>query len=456
MYACVCDIATYRKMNGYKYFAKHGDVKRMTKKIFNNLMAFFREAFWILPAFIVCLGVFGALGFIEIDRSGILATNYLTRNWLYDGGGTGARTLLGVIASSTIGVASTVFSITIAALSLAAGQMGPRLLRNFTQDRGNQVTLGIFLGTFSYALMVLRSVRTEGEGVFIPHLSLSIGILLAFVCVGTLVYFVGHMAGRINVDTVIDLVSEDSRLAMHRLTTEESKKVLSLPEAFGVEAKEIRDTRRGYLQRLNYQHLADWAAEKGTTIKLLARPGDYVFPGAPIAFAQPMVDGVGDAIVDTTELSHERTSSADLEFAIRQLVEVAVRGLSPGINDPHTAISVLNRLGASLCDIVGRELADGIFRSHGKVTLIVPAVDYDGLTDSMFHMIRQNAQANPAVLICMLDVLIAVATCEPREDRRKTLIRHAALVFDDANLTIKNQVDLQDVQLRYQSFGSMI
>ena len=104
------------------------------------------------------------------------------------------------MAASTIGVAGTVFSITIAALSLAAGQMGPRLLRNFTRDRGNQITLGAFLGTFSYALMVLRAVRTRSEGEFVPHLSLSVGILLAFVCVAALVFFVGHMAGRINVE----------------------------------------------------------------------------------------------------------------------------------------------------------------------------------------------------------------------------------------------------------------
>ncbi len=113
------------------------------------------------------------------------------------------------------------FSITIAALSLAAGQMGPRLLRNFTRDRGNQFTLGAFLGTFGYALMVLRSVRTPGEGEFVPHLALSIAILLAFVCVGTLVWFVGHMAGRINVDTVVDLVSADVNQMIDRLTTED-------------------------------------------------------------------------------------------------------------------------------------------------------------------------------------------------------------------------------------------
>lgn len=427
----------------------------MPKKIFHKLLVFFKDTFWVVPGVIVCLGAFGAIGIIEIDRSGILSSSYLASNWLYNGGGTGARTLLGVVASSTIGVAGTVFSITIAALSLAAGQMGPRLLRNFTQDRGNQVTLGIFLGTFSYALMVLRSVRTQEEGIFVPHLSLTVGILLAFVCVAMLVYFVGHMAGRINVDTVIDLVSEDVRLAIHRLTTEDTQVASSLPEEFWGNAVQIKDARRGYVQHLDHQHLANWASANGTSIKLLVRPGDYVFPGACIALAQPMVEGIADVINEATGLGSERTSSADLEFPIRQLVEVAVRALSPGINDPHTAISVLNRLGASLCDIVGRQLANGIFRNQDRVTLIVPAVDYDGLTDSMFHMIRQNAEGNAAVLIRMLEVLMTVATCELDRGRCETLMRHASLVYEDCSRTINNQFDLQDVQRRYQDFISI-
>ena len=177
-----------------------------------------REAFWLIPFAIVLGGILAGVGLVNLDRAGLVPEALITSAWLYNGGGTGARTLLGAVASSTIGVAGTVFSITIAALSLAAGQMGPRLLRNFTRDRGNQVTLGIFLGTFAYALMVLRSVRTQDEGAFVPHLSLSVGLLFAFICVGTLVFFVGHIASRINVDTVIEMVSEDVRDAIGRLT----------------------------------------------------------------------------------------------------------------------------------------------------------------------------------------------------------------------------------------------
>jgi len=293
---------------------------------FRKWLTVVSETFWIIPAIMVLAGVLSALAFVAIDKSGSVPEWLISSPWLYNGGGTGARTLLGAVASSTIGVASTVFSITIAALSLAAGQMGPRLLRNFTRDRGNQFTLGALLGTFSYALMVLRSVRTQSEGEFVPYLSLSIGIALAFVCVATLVYFVGHMAGRINVDTVIELVAEDVRRAVKRLTTDRVQ-VQSPSASFWTDAVAVKDERRGYLQQLDEEGLASWADDHATSIQLLVRPGDYLFPGAPIALIKPSVEGAGAAIQSATALGGSRNSAADIEFAVRQLVEVAVRAL---------------------------------------------------------------------------------------------------------------------------------
>ena len=413
-----------------------------------------RDTFWIVPAIMVLAGVLLGIALVGLDRSGIVPAALLESAWLYNGGGTGARTLLGVVAASTIGVAGTVFSITIAALSLAAGQMGPRLLRNFTKDRGNQVTLGTYLGTFSYALMVLRSVRTHGEGEFVPHVSLSVGILLAFVCVGTLVFFVNHMAGRINVDTVIELVSRDVTAALERLARGEPAAPLPSVETWR-DAEPVADPRRGYLQQLDDDGLADWAADHGTAIRLLARPGDYVFPGAPIALVVPPVDGADAAIRDATALGPQRVSSADLEFAVRQLVEVAVRALSPGINDPHTAMSVLERLGGALCELAPRYLPSGVTERQNRAVLVVPRVDYDGLTDTMFHMIRQNAAGSAAVLIRMLEVLTAVASCERQPARLTALQRHADLLLGDGERSIATPADLEDLRKRHRTFGLM-
>nr|WP_256367000.1 DUF2254 domain-containing protein [Acidisphaera sp. L21] len=414
-------------------------------------MADLGERFWILPGAMVLLGVLLAVGLVSADRSGLVPEWLIQSSWLYSGGGTGTRTLLGAVASSTIGVAGTVFSITIAARSLAAGQMGPRLLRNFTRDRGNQFTLGVYLGTFSYALMVLRSVRTHSEGEFVPHLSLRVGILLAFGCVGTLVFFVGHMAGRINVDTVIELVSEDVRTAVGRLMVDKAQP-LPPPEEFWPGATSVTDARRGYLQQLDGEGLAAWAAENRTEIRLLVRPGDYVFPGASIALVFPAADGVDAAILRATALGPQRVSSADLEFAVRQLVEVAVRALSPGINDPHTAMSVVDRLGAVLCDVVRLHFPTGVFLKDDKVALVVPSTDYAGLADAMFHMIRQNGSSSPAVLMRLLEVFASVASCERDSGRVNTLRRHASLVVDDGRRTTGNQADLDDILARHQHF----
>jgi len=395
----------------------------------------------------VMLGILTALVFLHIDRSGIVPSWLIDSAWLYNGGGTGARTLLGAIASSSIGVAGTVFSITIAALSLAAGQMGPRLLRNFTRDRGNQFTLGAFLGTFSYALMVLRSVRTQEEGVFVPHMSLSFGIMLAFGCVATLVYFVGHMASRINVDTVIELVSGDIRTAMRALLTD--KQQHDAPELrFWKKATPIVDARCGYLQQLDEEGLADWACSHGTEIRLLVRRGDYISRGAPIALMTVQVPEAEAAIRNATALGASRGSAGDAEHAIRQLVEVAVRALSPGINDPHTAMSVLDRLGAVLCEMAGSNLPSGVLLREEKIALVVPNVSYESLVNVMFHMIRQNSGATPSIMIKLLDVLSVVMSCEMEKGRRAVLLHHGDLVWQDAQNTIENRDDLEDVQRR--------
>lgn len=422
----------------------------MTSHI-RQVCGWFRETFWLVPAIMIALGLAGGLLLVELDRRGLVSRAFIESPWIYNGGATGARTLLGVVASSTIGVAGTAFSITIAALSLAAGQMGPRLLRNFTRDRGNQVTLGAFLATFVYALVVLRSVRTTDEGEFIPHLALSFGIFLAVTCVAMLVFFINHVAGRINVETVIDLVSGELGAALQRFATDDAGPQ-SPPEEFWNGAVPVADDRRGYLQHLDAEALASWAKEHGTAIRMLVRPGDFVFPGAPIAWLTREVDGADEAIGAATALASQRVSSDDLEYAVRQLVEVGVRALSPGINDPHTAIGVLDRLGAALCGIAGVRLPTGVVLRDGKPVLVVPAIDYGGLTDAMFHMIRQNGSASPAVLIRLIEVLTVVASCETSAARREVLKRHADLVLRDAERSIASPADLADVGRRHARF----
>ena len=410
--------------------------------------------FWVVPAAIVLAAGLLAVACVELDRSGLVPESLLNSAWLYNGGATGARTLLGAVAASAIGVAGTVFSITIAALSLAAGQMGPRLLRNFVRDRGNQVTLGMLLGTFTYALMVLRSVRANEEGGgFTPHLSMSVGIALALLSVAMLIYFVGHIAGRINVDTVIGLVGSDLQKVLRAVKSEHNESRERLRQDWS-DAVPVSCPDSGYLQQLDTGALSRWAEEQGAQLQMLVRPGHHVFPGATVAMIRPETRGSVEALRAAMLLGSERTSNSDLEYAIRQLVEVAMRALSPSINDPFTAVSVIDRLGTAMCELVAVPLPSGQYVGNGQLVLEVPTVDYDGLADAMFHPLRQNAAGNALVLIRMLEVLSAVKGCEPDAARRATLRRHADLVMEDGARTISNRADLADLRQRRLAFDS--
>jgi len=403
------------------------------------------DSFWLRPSLIVLLGLMLAEFLINAERWGVLPLSFLAA-WLYSGGETGARTLLGAVAGSTIGVAGTVFSITIATLTLASNQMGPRLLRNFTRDRGNQATLGIYLGTFGYALLVLRSVRGAAQGAFVPHMAISGAIILALLCVAMLIYFVNHVASRINFDTVIDLVYHDLCRGLAQLPTH--RRSPPPPDEFWRGALPIADPRTGYIQQLDESRIADWAQRHGAALRLRARPGDFVFPGAPIGFVTALIADADAVLKDSIVLGAYPTATLNVEFAVEQLVDIAVRALSSGINDPKTAVRVLDRLGAALCVISGLRLPTGVIERNGRVVFQRDTTTYDGLADAMFNTIRQSAKGSSSVLIHLVDVLTKVAECESSPDRRECLRRHTHLVLEDGARSIENASDADSLRRR--------
>lgn len=393
------------------------------------------DIFWIRPALLVLGGTLLGQAMVLAEQSEI----GLPDEWFFDGGGDGARDVLVAIAGSTIGVAGTTFSITIAALSLATGQMGPRLLRNFVRDPGNQIALGIFLGTFAYCLIVLRTVRSVEEGAFVPQLAVTVALVMALVCVGTLVWFVHHIASSINVEVVIEGVQGELLDAVERLEKEAPQPAPPPPDG-----TKLSMDRHGYLRAVDTEALADWAEEHGAVLVLQVRPGHYLFPGATVAQVTPgdEAGAATEALREAFSLGARQASAQDLEFSVRQLVEVALRALSPGINDPFTAIAVLDRMGATLCEMVPRHMPAATVARGGRVVLHRQVPDYAGLCDAMFHPIRQSAAGNATVLIRLLEVLARVRAVEPHPERRAELDRHAALALAAGRIGLANPDDV--------------
>ena len=434
-----------------------------------------RSSFWFVPAAMACLAVALAVSAVELDKA--VAGDFLQRlSWSYSGGAEGASLLLGTVAGSMIAIAGTVFSMTLVALSFASSQLGPRLLRNFMRDTVNQVVLGTFVATFVYCLLVLRTIRRADEGAFVPHVSVSIGMLLAIVSVGVLIYFIHHISVSIQADQVVAQVGKELDDGIDSLfpsdlgnTVSEALRgssKASLPAAFAREACPVGALEDGYLQLIDADALMALASQEDLLLRLERRPGHYLAKGQTMVMVWPG-DRVTEALVDEMNaafvLGDQRTAAQDVEFSFQQLVEIAVRALSPGINDPFTAIACVDRLGSALCRLARRDIPSPYrFDPHGRLRLVAPGSTFASIVDTAFNQIRQNARSKPAVAIRMLDVIAQIASHVQRAHDAACLRRHAGMIVSGAREAVQELDDLVTVEVGFaaaiwalREFGSL-
>ena len=411
-----------------------------------------------------CLAVALALSAVTLDRA--VADDWLQSLGLsYSGGAEGASLLLGTVAGSMIAIAGTVFSMTLVALSLASSQLGPRLLRNFMRDTANQVVLGTFVATFVYCLLVLRTIRRADEVTFVPHLSVSIGVLLAMVSIGVLIYFIHHVSVSIQADEVVARVGRELKDGIGRLFpgqfgqlgpgTPTAPAEAELPAAFEREARSVGALEDGYLQLIDADALMAVAGKEDLLLRLERRPGHYLVKGQTMVMVWPG-ERVTEALVaqlnEAFVLGNQRTATQDVEFSFLQLVEIAVRALSPGINDPFTAIACVDRLGSALCLLAQRDMPSPLrFDPHRRLRLVAPASTFSEIVDTAFNQIRQSARSNPAVAIRMLDAIAQVAGHVQQAQDAACLQRHADMIVRGAREAVPEAEDRLAVEARFMA-----
>ena len=370
-----------------------------------------RSSFWFLPS-IMAGGAF-ALAFATVALDEAVTDEWLqAQAWAYTGGAEGASSVLETIAGSMITIAGVVFSMTLVALSLASSQLGPRLLRNFMRDTANQVVLGTFVATFVYCLLVLRTIRRADEIAFVPHLSVTIGVLFALVSLGVLIYFIHHVSVSIQADEVVAHVGSELAEGVERLFPErlgpahsapagEPHPAAGLPEAFDREARAVEARSDSYIQLIDADALMRLAAEHDVVLRVERRPGQYVVTGSPLVTVSPghrVTEKFAGRVISAFAFGNQRTSAQDIEFAILQLVEIAVRALSPGINDPFTAVACVDRLGSGLCRLVRREMPSPYrFDGQDRLRVVATPITFPQIVDAAFNQIRQHARASAAV-----------------------------------------------------------
>jgi len=421
----------------------------------------FQSSYWFLPSLLTTLAACAALASVRLDLVlGEAPPGSFT--WIRTAGPEGARAVLATVAGSMITIGGVVFSITIVALSLASSQFGPRLLTNFMRDRGNQLVLGTFIATFIYCLVVLRSVSAVEERTFVPHLSVAVAVGLAIASVGVLIYFMHHASTSIQAAHVISLVGRDLDEAIRRFfparddePAAERPGTDGPPDGFRESAEPIPATGGGYVQTIDLDGLTELASERGVVVRLLRRQGQFVTAGSPLALVAP-ADRDGEEIARKVNRAFlygdERSISADPEFAIEQLVEVAVRALSPGVNDPFTAIRCIDRLGSSLALIARRRLPTfHHFDDEGNPRVFERRLTYSGVCAAAFNQIRHYGGSSVAVTLRLLECIAALAPQVEDEEFRQALRQQVEIIHAAAGGRSWSEPDLQDLAQRHET-----
>lgn len=417
------------------------------------------NSFWFLPS-LFWLGAFLLAGLtLFFDTQGSVQ-DWFAVSPLFDMGAEGARSLLSTLAGSLITVTSLVFSLTLVTLTLASSQLGPRLIEQFIADGLVQVTLGSYISTFTYALLVLRSVQ-GGEPSFVPALSLHMAILGTLFCVGLLIAFIHHIATIIQADWVISSVANDLLEAIPRAFPEEEadaprRDAPPLEPLAELAAMPVPAHRSGYVQAVAAEDLVALAAKRSGFIRLVYRPGHYIVADAALAYAGPRLrEEDHEAIRNAFVTGPKRTATEDIEFAVSALVEIALRALSPGINDPRTAMACTDWLTSAVgCAMKGKPLPALLHDAEGTPRVWRDTVTFEGLADAAFNEIRQSAEQNTAVTIRLIESLIRLAELARAPHHLDVITTHEARLHEAVKAHLAAGADRGTIQGRFDKLSA--
>jgi uncharacterized membrane protein len=405
------------------------------------------SSLWFVPALMVFSGGALAILALTVDVSIAPAREVW---WLNSGDASAASDLLEALLSSLITMATLAISITMVVLTLATNSLGPRLIESFVRDKRTQIPIGLFLGTIVYLVLILRTIDDGTSDQDVPHLAVTAGTALVLGCIATLLFFVHHLSRSIVADHMIARVGDglEAGIAAFFPPAGDAESTPP-PKLADGDIAQLRLRLGGYIQIIDHQRLVKAVRECGATVELFYRAGDHVLPGSVQGRVVPRsaLDPVSAAVEAAVVAGRERTPVQDPEFAIRQLVEIALRALSPALNDPYTAVAVIHRLGLAFAQMLERGPAPQLWRdADGCVRLIVPAPTFAELVDTAFQNLRISGAEVPLVLTTLMQTLVRLVELARSESRREVLRRHINLVLATARRSLADPRDRAPIE----------
>ena len=399
---------------------------------FKALREQLRLSLWFIPGLFAVGSVVGAAALLAVDRSLVESGDSFFR---FGGTADAAREVLSAIAQSMLTFTALVFTVTMLVLQLAASQLSPRVMRTFLRDRQNQVVLGLFVATFLFTLLVLRAVRSGEAGeageAFVPGLSIWAAFALLVASVGAFIFYIDHMAHAIRASTVIDNVGRETHEAIDRVypADRDDEPQASGPMWKSGEAELVSSSRAGTLVALDGDRLVRVAAEANVTLELLPMVGHFVHEGAPLfrihrepGPPRPEDDRLGEDVCGSLSFEVERTLQQDVAFGFRQLVDIATRALSPGTNDPTTAVQAIDQLHGLLRKLAQRPFPSGeTLDGTGNVRLIIRQPQWPDFVALACDELRLYGAGHLQIVRRLRDALADVASIA-RTDRVPVLL----------------------------------
>lgn len=422
-----------------------------------------KGSFWFVPILIIVFSIGLATLLIYVDRTvDVRSIEYL--NYILTESADSARSVLSTISGAMIGVAGTVFSITLVALTLASSQFGPRLLKNFMHERLNQVVLGTYVSTYAYCLIVLNVVKDNEAQVFIPSLSILLAILATIGNIILLIIFIHSISISIQADNVVSDISVTLMENIERIFSEELKeedpsldkntKPLDHYLKDFSHSKTLQSPKSGYLQYLHNISLFEAAKENEYLIVSHQRIGGYIVKDEPIISIHSKTKFTDESTINFENnyvLGSSRTTQQDAEHSIHQMVEIACRALSPGINDPFTAIACIDNLTSTLCYLTRVKFPSKYkFDENDKLRYVFEPLTFQGMLDAAFLQIRQFSKGSPAVVIRLMEAMIKIHDYTSHKFHKEAVKEHAEMILKVAEDSFEDSHDLEDMRERSQ------
>jgi len=434
---------------------------------FNNYVSRFlvfldelRSSFWLIPVVTLIASIGIAIGMVYLDYMvGLSPSGF--GNFLFCQTADSARSVLSIIAGAMVGVAGTVFSITLVALALASSQFGPRVLRNFMSQRINQVVLGTYISTYVYCLIVLNAITDNGQTEFIPAIAILGAMVGAVLNMVLLIFFIHNIAVSIQADHLISVINRSLSRSIDLLFPEIGEDGQEGRTDFDLDTETkkyighslVNVPISGYLQNVDHGLILRLATEHKSLIVMKNRPGDYLVKGAKLAdvhHSDGKVKELAAHIRSAVVIGEFRTPLQDVEYSIHQLVQIAARALSPGINDPYTAITCVDNLTSNLCRLTQMRFPSKYeCDEHGNLRACTQVVTYQCLLDTAFNQIRQFGEGLPSVLIRLMASLAKINGFARTDEQRTAIREQADAVMRLAKRTFHEEKDLADMEKKY-------